>query len=210
MEFVAHSATKRWFRDIVVSEKIDGTNSAVVFEEVNGVWDWDDTPAFTTVQDEDGTFYLVGAQSRKRMINPKDDNFGFAHWVDENKDNLFRFLGPGRHMGEWWGNGIQRGYGLSNGDKRFSLFNTLKWKPEGSYLPKAWSDVPGLGVVPVLYVGQNSNYAICWCAETLRTEGSKASPGYMNPEGVCIYHTQSNQIFKYTLDDNDAHKWEGR
>ena len=35
------------------------------------------------------------------------------------------FLVPGRHFGEWWGSGIQRGYGLD--EKTFSLFNAYRW-----------------------------------------------------------------------------------
>ena len=49
--------------------------------------------------------------------------FGFARWVETNRERLITLLGPGLHFGEWWGSGIQRGYGLTKGDKRFSLFN---------------------------------------------------------------------------------------
>ena len=31
---------------------------------------------------------------------------------------------------------------------------------------------------------------------------------FMNPEGICIYHTQTRGVMKVTLDHNDAGKWE--
>ena len=35
--------------------------------------------------------------------------------------------------------------------------------------------------------------------------GSSMVPGFMNPEGIMIYHTHSKRLFKVTL-DNDGHK----
>ncbi|HLE80817.1 MAG TPA: RNA ligase family protein, partial [Dehalococcoidia bacterium] len=91
----------RLSRDCIITEKIDGTNAQVVVLE-------------------DGR---VLAGSRNRWITPEADNFGFARWVKEHEEEL-RSLGPGRHYGEWWGSGIQRGYGLK--EKRFSLFNVSR------------------------------------------------------------------------------------
>ena len=70
-----------------------------------------------------------------------------ARQAAEEANALAEELGEGVHRGEWWGNGIQRGYGLQNGDKRFSLFNVHRW--EGLEA----DSVPGLGVVPVLWRG---------------------------------------------------------
>ena len=92
----------RLSREVIVTEKIDGTNAQVCISD-------------------DGT---VRAGSRTRWITPEDDNVGFAAWVRENEDCL-RQLGPGRHFGEWWGAGIQRRYGLDH--RRFSLFNVARW-----------------------------------------------------------------------------------
>jgi hypothetical protein len=92
----------RLARQCTITEKIDGTNGAVVI-----------TPG--------GDIY---AQSRNRFVVPGDDNFGFAAWVATNRDQL-ALLGPGCHFGEWWGAGIGRKYGLA--EKRFSLFNTHRW-----------------------------------------------------------------------------------
>src|SRR5258708_1600570 len=111
----------RLSRDCIITEKIDGTNAQVVVLE-------------------DGR---VLAGSRSRFLTKETDNFGFHLWVTQHEDEL-RGLGPGRHYGEWWGSGIQRGYGLRKGEKRFSLFNVSRW---GTERPTCCH------VVPVLYMG---------------------------------------------------------
>lgn len=90
-------------REIVITEKIDGTNASVHVAE-------------------DGRVF---AGSRTRWITPEDDNFGFARWVKEHEEELRIGLGFGTHFGEWWGAGIQRKYGQTT--KRFSLFNVARW-----------------------------------------------------------------------------------
>lgn len=144
---------------------------------------------------EDGQF-LTG--SRTRWITPEDDNFGFSKWAHENKDDLMR-LGPGRHFGEWWGCGIQRKYGLDA--KKFSLFNVSKWGDELNR--PACCDV-----VPVMYNGLFVMDAVSECIERLRFKGSVAAPGFMNPEGIIIYHHAANLYFKKTLDKDE--EWKGK
>src|SRR5512133_2019075 len=104
-EFQSFGKISRLSRDMVITEKIDGTNGCIYIGE-------------------DGEF-LVG--SRTRWITPECDNHGFARWAYDHKDELVLGLGPGRHYGEWWGSGIQRGYDLPKGEKRFSLFNVHRW-----------------------------------------------------------------------------------
>lgn len=101
-EFKSMDKIYRLFREIVITEKIDGTNAHVHV-------------------DSDGT---IRAASRNRYITPEDDNAGFAKWVEANKERL-SILGPGRHYGEWWGSGIQRRYGQT--EKHFSLFNVDRY-----------------------------------------------------------------------------------
>lgn len=200
MEFQAWPKTTRLFRDIVVTEKIDGTNACIIFEECN-------SPCFgdkTHVESDKFYNYTVGAQSRNRLIYPgKDtDNYGFAGWVNDNAQELFNLLGPGRHYGEWWGRSIARNYGM---DRRiFSLFNTSKW---GDAPAEAVGDAY-ITAVPVLYEGVFSQRAIQEALYDLETLGSQAAPGFKNAEGVCIYHTQSKVVQKVTLDNNDKGKWE--
>lgn len=164
-EFVEFPKISRWSREIVVTEKIDGTNACIHIEQ-------------------DGTF-LTG--SRTRWIEPGDDNFGFAKWAHDRREELAT-LGPGTHFGEWWGQGIQRKYGLA--EKRFSLFNTHRWgdsRPACCY------------VVPVLYQGPNDQAAINQALQSLEARGSIASPGFMKPEGIVIFHTAGQVLFKKTI-----------
>jgi len=189
-EFVEWPKTPRLFRDIVITEKIDGTNAAIHVSP-------------------DGQ---VAAQSRKRLITSENDNYGFARWVHENAADLAYILGPGLHFGEWWGQGIQRRYGMEM--KRFSLFNADRWlklEPGGNSMENRAHNTLIYGqidAVPVLYSGPFSETAIRGCLDALRAYGSQAAPGFMNPEGICVYHTQTRSVFKVTLDNYDAGKWE--
>jgi len=142
---------------------------------------------------EDGNVF---AGSRTRWITPEEDNYGFARWVKEHEEELRVGLGFGQHFGEWWGSGIQRTYGLK--EKRFSLFNVSRWTDD--VRPEC------CGVVPTLYTGIFDTLQIDNQLYMLRDEGSKAAPGFMKPEGIVIYHVPSRQLFKKTLDKNDAHK----
>lgn len=174
-EFIGFPKISRYSRDIIVTEKIDGTNAQVYI-------------------DEDKKTIL--ACSRNRIITVKNDNYGFAKWVEENKTDLLR-LGPGRHYGEWWGSKIGRGYGLSNGERKFSLFNTLKFSDNR---PSCCD------VVPVIWKGNFDNFRQDLSMKCLLENGSKASPGYMNPEGIVIFHTASGFMFKKTFENDDKGK----
>ena len=132
--FEAFPKMGRLYREIVVTEKIDGTNAQVLIEHKEAMED----PGIQghRIAEIDG--YYIFAGSRTRFITPADDNFGFANWVENNAPELVYGLGIGRHFGEWWGKGIQRGYGLDY--KKFSLFNTSRWKDNA---PKCCDVVPG-------------------------------------------------------------------
>jgi hypothetical protein len=201
-EFTAWPKTPRLFRTVVVTEKLDGTNAAIHISTVTHDTHWDFPPDSYSVA-VDGTRYVLTAQSRSRVITPGKgkDNFGFAGWVYENAEGLVRALGTGVHFGEWWGSGIQRGYGLT--DRRFSLFNTDRHKDVNVRLGSAI-----LEPAPVLYHGEFSETRIRVALAKLKLSGSVAAPGFMNPEGICVWHSQTRQVFKVTLDNNDAGKWE--
>jgi len=156
----------------------------------------------------------VAAGSRTRWITPNGDNYGFSKWVESKADSL-RLLGHGRHFGEWWGSGIQRGYGLPKGEKRFSLFNTVRWClhgqtpqriPCGDPRIEKWQDVlpPCCGLVPVLYRGEFDTAQIGACLDLLASDGSRAAPGFKNPEGVVVFHVAGNVGFKKTLGNDGA------
>ena len=207
MEFKSWGKTPRLFRDIVITEKIDGTNSAVIIEEAdpNGPME----PEEIAYVELDGKLYAVGAQSKNRLIFPgkTTDNYNFAQWVQENAEQLVRELGPGHHFGEWWGKGIGKRY--PNADYRvFSLFNTAKHR-DAFFRTEELNGTPvTVEAVPILFEGPFSEEAIHLVAKELLKNGSIADPFSPNPEGVCVYHTQSGQVYKFTFDNNDKGKWE--
>lgn len=174
IEFKGYSRTPRLRRNVTITEKLDGTNACVIVTE-------------------DGE---VGAQSRKRLIRVGDDNFGFAAWVEENKDALRTFLGTGYHYGEWWGHGIQRGYGLEKGDRRFSLFNPRYTDQLDD--AHAQYELENVEVVPILAQGILSDRLVNEALTDLREFGSRAAEA-QNAEGIVVYHEDARQVFKVLL-----------
>lgn len=191
-EFVGFGKIARLYRDIVITEKLDGTNAQVYVECVPSS-DLDSLPSGAMTVDIPGVpdyCMVLRAGSRNRWLVPGvGDNFGFAQWVSDNREEL-ALLGEGRHFGEWWGKGVQRGYGLD--ERRFSLFNSRRW----SGIRPGCCDV-----VPVLASSDKFDTNIIErVMDDLREHGSYAAPGYMRPEGIIIYHAASNTYFKSTLD----------
>jgi len=176
VEFIGFPKISRLNREIIITEKIDGTNAQIY---ITG----------------EGDFFVA---SRTRWITPDNDNHGFAKWAYEHKEELLK-LGPGRHYGEYWGQGIQRNYGLK--EKRFSLFNVSRWGGfELNDRPKCCD------VVPTLWMGDFDTNRIKTVLNELKLNGSVASPGYMFPEGIVIYHTASRTCFKVTVEHDDKPK----
>jgi len=171
-EFKPFPKISRISRQAIVTEKLDGTNASVFIGE-------------------DGEF-LTG--SRTRWITPEDDNYGFSKWANANREELLQ-LGPGMHFGEWWGQGIQRKYNLT--EKRWSLFNVSKWeinRPTCCH------------VVPVLWAGIFTDLNLSGLMENLKATGSVAAPGFMKPEGLVIFHTAGGQLFKKTIEKDEEPK----
>ena len=75
MDFQGFPKIARLSREVIVTEKLDGTNAQVLIGE-------------------DGS---IRAGSRSRWITPQDDNYGFAKWVAENEAELWK-LGPGQQV----------------------------------------------------------------------------------------------------------------
>jgi len=157
---------------VTITEKIDGTNACIIIEE--GV--------------------IVGVQSRKRLITPEDDNFGFAQWVQDNNEGLLQ-LGDGYHYGEWAGEGIQKNPHQMKG-KHLFLFNTIRWNPDNPNLPECCS------VVPILYQGKMTSDCITDAMEELLDTADK----WEKPEGVVVYHHAFRHLVKYTF-ENTKGKW---
>ena len=191
-EFGEFKKIPRLSRDMIVTEKIDGTNGLICITDTG----------------------LIFAGSRNRWLwnstqaEIYNDNFGFARWVKEHKEELMK-LGPGFHYGEWMGQGIQRTYGLK--EKRFYLFNSARWVKQMStdepileekqeYCPQCCH------VVPILYKGMFDTNAIEETIDDLLVGGSKAIPGFMKPEGIVIYHSAARQYFKKTIEKDESPK----
>jgi hypothetical protein len=159
MEFRAFPKIERIGKvEMAITQKIHGTNAQVFIYEKDGTLD-----------------LLVG--SRTRWITPEDDNFGFAAFVQANREAFIRLLGPGVHFGEWAGPGINSGEGLTQ--KTFVLFDFWKYPPERELPPQTT-------VVPLLYRGPLDATKIEKAMDDLKTNGSKLVPGFMRPEGVVV------------------------
>lgn len=212
-EFKPFPKMARLSRECIITEKIDGTNASIYI----GPTDCKDPKSIATFFDKDGNALGMWAGSRTRLITTADDNFGFAKWAVNNADELFK-LGEGHHFGEWWGSGIQRGYGFKNGERFFSLFNASRWvehdqptcvipnlNPNAE--PKFTEHAPACcKVVPVLYTGPFCTKRIDFELADLKKYGSAAATGFMDPEGVVVYHIAGNVGFKKTIKNDNQPK----
>ena len=179
-----------------ITEKIDGMNAGVHILSERDLLNEGYNPYLvntkTYIVDDyyelENIRYFMLAALKTRYTYKEDDSesYNFWNWCYDNKENL-RHLGPGMHRGEFWGQGIGRNYGLK--ERRFSLFNTQRWS-EKEESPTCCH------VVPVLSIGGFWHEDVYWCLNYLEKEGSMAAPGFMEPEGVVIYHHNSNQMFK--------------
>lgn len=208
-DFRAYPKTPRLFREIVITEKIDGTNAQVL---VASVADMDPTLRPHTDYAVVGDL-AVRAGSRTRWISPGNDNYGFAGWVHTNAAELTK-LGIGRHFGEWWGKGINRHY--DRHEKFFSLFNLARWRDgatrdifeQGKVVrTEALSPRPSCClVVPELYRGPFSTILVHDALQRLINGGSVAAPGFTRPEGVVVFHTAANSVFKVLIENDGSPK----
>ena len=182
-EFRGFKKIPRLSREICITEKIDGTSGLIYIDETNNIF----------------------AGSRNRWLDDHNDNHNFWHWTMENKEELLK-LGKGYHYGEWWGKGIQRGYNLQ--EKRFSLFNVGRWiKDKNIFLKEKQEYCPECcEVVPILYQGMFNMAQIEGQLDILKTTGSKASKGFMKPEGIVIYYKAGNYYFKKTIINDENGK----
>jgi len=204
----------RLSRPIVITEKLDGSNGQLYiqtceqFEEEN-----------PTIGEFEGPLlyddnYVMRVGSRKRWLDASKtgDHFGFYKWAEEHFAKLCTGLKAGRHYGEWWGQGIQRGYGLK--EKRFSLFNTHRWIDTHTTDPEI--DYQGIGkssfapecchVVPIVRTTNVfDTQAIHDALNILSNIGSHAAPGFMQPEGVVIFHPHGNVLMKKTFKGDEIY-----
>jgi hypothetical protein len=170
-----------WMREFdfnasfMITEEIDGTRSCVCISRLPPDVE---APEGVLSVEVDGVRWVLRPASPLRWLSIERDNFGFAAWVYTRAEQLTR-LGPGWHRGEWYGQGIQRTYGLA--DRRWALFDAERWtKPP-----------PGLAgeveVVPVLarVKGPQLADATARALHRLDESGSLAVPG-QRAEGILI------------------------
>lgn len=215
VEFQKYPSISRYRKNISITEKVDGTNAAVgIIKGMTGpecatAGPEDNESNMMTFVVLDDQMFTVFAQSRNRLITPDSDNHGFAAWVWSNAADLAGVLGEGLHYGEWWGSGIQRGYGLTKGEKHFTVFNPERYDLSGQEIVTS---------VPVLYTGpaylpvtpfdSQTNDAVEYVMQRLRKNGSSLpyARGFNNPEGVVVFHTASRTLYKVTF-EYDEGKW---
>jgi hypothetical protein len=171
----------RLTREVVVTEKLDGTNILFYI-------------------DEDRNLFIG---SRRQWLSEHNENHGAWHWAMERKEELLT-LGTGYHYGELIGKSIQRGYGLQ--EKRVYLFNTSRWIKDRTQQPMEKQEYcPSCcHVVPILYRGEFDTACIETTLLNLKQVGSIAAPGFMNPEGIVIFHSASGTYFKKTLENDEG------
>ncbi len=161
---------------MTITQKIHGSNAQIC------------------IYKDDNEELQIKAGSRTRWLCEDDDNYGFAKFVNANREELIGILGEGRHYGEWAGPGINSGEGLS--EKTLCLFNWRRWMEKP--LPHR------VTVVPLLYKGGISLDVIGNVMARLKESGSFLVPNYMKPEGVVI--ELDGQFYKNVF-DNEETKW---
>jgi hypothetical protein len=211
MEPKYFNSIPRLSRNMTITEKLDGTNGVI---ELFSIEDFETKDFLDKGGTIDGahpiihTPYIIRCLSRNIILQPEKskDNAGFCHWVFGNLYDIIN-LGPGSHAGEWWGQGIQRNYGLK--EKRFSLFAVHRWiRPDMESFVKGSEDRKSAPacchVVPMIFSGPFDTNLIDIELKRLANYGSYAAPDFMKPEGIIIYHEAAKQLFKKTIEKDEG------
>jgi hypothetical protein len=188
LEFKAWPKTPRLKSPVTISEKLHGSNGAVIARvgEVHS--------DFELAGEELLSFDIdLFAQTRNRLVTVDDDQTGIAKWVQTNSATLMDDLVYGAlYRGEMVKEGIFYHYGefMKRGHKEphFYLFNTRRW---GAVEFKT----PTLKVVPVLYEGEYYEGIVEECLNDLRENGSRVHPG-VPAEGVVVYWQHDDTMKK--------------
>lgn len=178
IEFKSWPKTTRLFSPVVITEKLDGSNCAIVIQRRDDHKYAKHAPCVEVYfQDE---YWYVAAQSRNRLLTLGSDHQYFCKWVYDNAFTLVKLLGEGHHFGEWMSG-------------NFYLFNVKRWANIAEDASKLGLDT--LHHVPVLYEGTYyDGVAEDACVE-LRANGSRVDS--RPAEGVVIYWPHDNTMKKY-------------
>jgi hypothetical protein len=206
LEFAKFSSIGRLYRDVTITEKIDGMNACIVIVELNGEDLYLNAVAHVKAMPFNSfepRSFAVGVQSRKQFLSLDNDIQGLAAWVLEHAQELVQALGPGYHYGEYWGKNIQRSYHQKR--NWFSLFNTKRWSKDNV------GHIDGLLTVPVLYSGPYADWVNEIQLHRLETQGSFAAQEVddreldFRAEGIVGWHVALDTYYKVTL-EGDGHK----
>lgn len=191
MTYPKFGSIPRWYKTFTISEKIDGSNGLIAVLPDGQEYDNIRQDGAEPVAFHGDLAIFAGSRTRWLGTEKAKDNYGFAKWVEQHAAEAAE-LGEGFHYGEWYGSGINRGYGKEKGLKRFALFNTHRWTEDR---PLAFD------VVPILWQGSGDdlNNAIVTTVLDLAANGSVIAPGYHNPEGIVIYSHEAGKYWKKTL-----------
>lgn len=231
MYFEEWPKTPRLFRDVIVTEKIDGTNAAVVIEEhpygsydqavldleETNEWIRENYPALPSVDFAATDLPLV----LKIVPGPEKFDLGkpvHEYWVGAQSRSRLLTTSEDNHGFAKWvqqnartlvsdlGEGRHFGEWWGQGIRRnygldHKRFSLFNTRRFGGVA----FQTPNVYTTPVLYEGPFDEAEIGECLAELTVSGSKAVPGWDRPEGVCVYHRAADQVFKVTL-DGDGHK----
>lgn len=188
IEFKAWPKTSRLNSRVTISEKLNGSNGAVIFDIT------EETPP--DGQEVMIHNYAVAAQTRTRLVTVHDDQTGIAKWVTQNYETLIQDIGLPNPIPKT-GTFYHYGEFMTRGHKEphFYLFNTRRWAGKEF-------ETPTLKVVPVLYEGDYYEGVVEECLDDLRTNGSRVHPG-IPAEGVVVYW-QHDDTMKKAFIDTDA------
>lgn len=168
IEFRAWPKTTRLCSKCVITEKLHGSNGAVIFH--------------VYIAEDGRRTIAVAAQTRNRLVNIQNDQTGIAQWAFVNYQTLIYDLvqleddgkpklGTFYHYGEM----MTRGHK----EPHFYLFNTKRWGTSRFLTPTLKS-------VPVLFEGEYYEGVVEEMLEDLRTNGSRVHPE-LPAEGVVTY-----------------------
>lgn len=167
----------------LVTEKVDGTSACIAIEP--GPFG---SPA-------------ISFGSRNRWLTREADNHGFYAWAVAHSGWFMGHLGVGVHYGEWFGRGIQRGYGMT--ERRLALFDVERYQTR---LAHAVTN-PGVITVPALLEARDGDEGLGWLGHMAPT----STLGPVPMEGVVLRHRVTGAVFKHLFDgQKEARPWGGK
>ena len=152
MQHISYPSTGQ-FRDVIrtVRDRANWDNVPVPTLKFRGTTKLHGTCS-SVVLDYSGMYPQIYAQSRERVLSIESDNYGFAAFVHKNKDLFFDALVKSFNLefpcpddtnkiifyGEWAGQGVQKGVGISNIPKSLFIFAIKTVSGEGENEVTQW------------------------------------------------------------------------